>query len=92
MIDRGQVIPVFGDGTSVRDYTFIDDTMDGIMAALSYDTRYDIFNLGNSPGYLEHVIATLEEALRKKAQIKDIPTSPAMSPLHTPISVKHSVC
>jgi UDP-glucuronate 4-epimerase len=82
MIDRGQPIPVFGDGTSGRDYTFVDDTVDGIMAALSYDTQYEIFNLGNShPVTLNTFIATLEEALGQKAQIQRHPDQPGDVPI-----------
>ena len=48
MIDRGQPIPLFGDGSSNRDYTYIDDTIQGVVEALAYDCSYEIFNLGRS--------------------------------------------
>jgi UDP-glucuronate 4-epimerase len=82
LIESGQPIPVFGDGTSGRDYTFCGDTVGGIAAALDYDCAYDIFNLGNShPVALTTLIATLEEALGKKAQIRRLPDQPGDVPI-----------
>ncbi|MBI5086332.1 MAG: GDP-mannose 4,6-dehydratase [Acidobacteria bacterium] len=69
-IDAGKPIPVFGDGSMSRDYTFVSDAVDGIMAALHHDCAYDVFNLGNSsPVLLSDMIRTLEEALGKTAMI-----------------------
>jgi UDP-glucuronate 4-epimerase len=69
-ISRGERIPVFGDGSMGRDYTFVEDTVQGIMAALYHDTRYDIFNLGNShPVTLLEMIETIETAVGEKARI-----------------------
>jgi len=77
LIDRGQSIPVFGNGTSGRDYTFVDDTVQGIMSALAYDCPFDIFNLGNShPVELLELIRTIEEALGKKAKIQWLEDQP----------------
>jgi len=74
MIDRGQPIPMFGDGSSGRDYTFVSDTVQGIRAALDYDCRFDIFNLGNShPVTLTEMISTIETALGKQAIIRQMP-------------------
>jgi UDP-glucuronate 4-epimerase len=82
MIDRGQPIPVFGDGSSGRDYTFVEDTVQGIYQALGYDCRYDIFNLGNShPITLLTLIRTIEEALGKKAEIRWLPDQPGDVPI-----------
>jgi len=82
MIDCGRPIPVFGDGSSGRDYTFVDDTVSGIMAALRYDCRYDIFNLGNSsPVQLTTLIAGIEEALGKKAELQRLPDQPGDVPI-----------
>ena len=82
MVDRGQRIPVFGDGTSGRDYTFVKDTVQGIAAAVDYDCRYDIFNLGNShPVSLNQMIQTIEEALGKKALIQSLPEQPGDVPI-----------
>jgi UDP-glucuronate 4-epimerase len=82
MIDRGVPVPVFGDGSSGRDYTFIDDTVSGIMAALSYEAPYEIFNLGNShPVTLERMISTLEEKLGKKAILERLADQPGDVPI-----------
>ena len=81
-IERGQSIPVFGDGTSGRDYTFVADTVQGIRAALDYDCRYDIFNLGNShPISLNLLIETIENVLGKKALIERLPEQPGDVPI-----------
>lgn len=70
----GQPIPLFGNGLSGRDYTFISDTVEGIMSSLTYDCPYDVFNLGNScPIQLISVIKTLERALGRKAKIHRLP-------------------
>ena len=82
MIDRGQRIPVFGDGSSGRDYTFIHDTVQGIMGALAYDCAFDVFNLGNShPVRLVTLIRTIEGALGKKAEIEWLPDQPGDVPI-----------
>jgi len=82
LIDEGRPIPVFGDGTSGRDYTYCDDTVSGILAALRHDCAYDIFNLGNShPVSLNEMIATLEEAIGKKALIERLPDQPGDVPI-----------
>ena len=44
-IARGALVPVFGDGSTARDYTFIEDIVSGVLAALAYDCRFDVFNL-----------------------------------------------
>jgi UDP-glucuronate 4-epimerase len=82
MIDEGRPIPVFGDGSSGRDYTFIDDIVAGILSALHYATRFDVFNLGNShPVDLNKMIATIEAALGKKAQRQVMPQQPGDVPI-----------
>lgn len=82
MIDRGQPIPVYGDGSSGRDYTFVADTVGGILAALAYDCAYDVFNLGNSqPVQLIDLIRTIEAALGKKAEIQWLPDQPGDVPI-----------
>jgi UDP-glucuronate 4-epimerase len=67
-IYAGQSIDQFGDGTTRRDYTYIDDVIQGTMAALNYDrSPFDIFNLGESETIqLKDLIAAIEKALRKK--------------------------
>ena len=67
-----QPIDQFGDGTTRRDYTYIDDIIQGVMASLGYEgPLFDIFNLGESETVrLKDLIAAIEEALGKKAKIK----------------------
>lgn len=71
LIEAGKPIPVYGDGTTKRDYTFIEDIIDGICAAIKYDkTPYEIINLGGgSPVTLSEMIETIELVLGKKAII-----------------------
>jgi UDP-glucuronate 4-epimerase len=65
-------IPVFGDGTTRRDYTYIDDIIEGVRAAIDYDkSNYEIFNLGESETIeLSKLIDLLEKGLGKKAIIE----------------------
>lgn len=69
---RGEEIVLFGDGSSARDYTYIDDIVQGVIAALEYEgDKYEVFNLGNSsPVKLNDLVAALEKALGVKAKIK----------------------
>lgn len=71
LISENKPIPVFGDGTTKRDYTFIDDIVSGIKAAISYDrTPYEIINLGGGePVSLSRMIEVIENTLGKKAII-----------------------
>jgi UDP-glucuronate 4-epimerase len=78
-----QPIDQFGDGTTRRDYTYIDDIIDGVMAALRYDgAPFDIFNLGESDTIqLKDLIAAIEAAVGKKAKINQLPEQPGDVPL-----------
>jgi UDP-glucuronate 4-epimerase len=73
LMEAGKPIPVFGDGSMGRDYTFVDDTVAGVLAAVEYQflpggTPFDIFNLGNSnPVSLNELIATLERVIGRTA-------------------------
>lgn len=71
-------IDVYGDGSSMRDYTYIDDIIDGIIATLKYNkTKYEIFNLGSgNPISLNDMIKVLEESLNMKAIINRLPMQP----------------
>jgi len=82
-IEAGLPIDQFGDGTTRRDYTYIDDIIDGTMAALKYDgAPFDIFNLGESETIeLKDLIAAIEKALGKKAKINQLPEQPGDVPL-----------
>lgn len=74
-IDRGEPIPQYGDGSSERDYTYVDDTVEGVMGALAYEgPLFDIFNLGESQTTsLRELIERIEQALGKKAIIERLP-------------------
>lgn len=82
-IYAGQPIEQFGDGTTRRDYTYIDDVIQGTMAALKYDgPLFDIFNLGESDTIqLKDLIAAIENALGKKAKVNRLPEQPGDMPL-----------
>ena len=76
LIDSGQPIEMYGDGASSRDYSFVSDIVDGIIAACSVELPgYEIINLGGShPVALKDMITALESALNKKANIIERPT------------------
>ena len=82
-IHAGKPIDQFGDGTTRRDYTYIDDIVQGTMAALKYEgARFDIFNLGESETIqLQDLVAAIEKALGKKAKINQLPEQPCDMPL-----------
>ena len=68
MLISGQTLPIYGDGTTSRDYTYIDDIVDGVIRALEWtaggDPRFEIFNLGESqPVELQRLVAVLEQAM-----------------------------
>lgn len=70
LIDSGTPIPVFGDGSTSRDYTFVDDIVAGILASLDRCDRYRVYNIGgSSPVTLSELIAAIETAVGKKAII-----------------------
>ena len=75
LITTGAEIPIFGDGYSRRDYTYVDDIVTGITAAIAYRrTRYEIINLGcGHPTGLLELIRLLESALDAKARLKFTP-------------------
>ncbi len=82
LIHAGLPIPVFGDGSTARDYTHIDDILDGIMACTEKKFGYEIFNLGESQAVkLNRLIELLEAALGKKARINWQPLQPGDVPL-----------
>ncbi len=82
-IHAGQPIEQFGNGTTRRDYTYIDDVIQGTMAALRYEgPHFDIFNLGESETIqLKDLIVAIENALGKKAKINQLPEQPGDMPL-----------
>lgn len=79
----GEPIDQFGDGTTRRDYTYIDDIIQGVMAAFEYNgPLFDIFNLGESETIeLRELIAAIESAVGRKAKINQLPEQPGDVPL-----------
>jgi len=78
LISAGQPIPVFGDGTTRRDYTYVDDISAGVRAAIDYDqSNYEVINLGESRTVeLRELISLLEQALDRPAEIDRQPLQP----------------
>ena len=74
LIERGEPLPIFGDGETGRDYTYVDDIVAGVLAAIDYTPRpvngaaFEIFNLGNSnPVKLRELLNLIERVTGKKA-------------------------
>src|ERR1041385_9051335 len=88
LITAGKPIPVFGDGSTARDYTYIGDILQGVLACTEKKIGYEIFNLGESQKVkLSYMIELLENALGKKAIIDRQPMQPGDVPLtHADIS------
>ena len=82
LISDGKPIPVFGDGTTRRDYTYIDDIIAGVRAAIDYDqSNYEVINLGESRTVeLRELISLLERALDRHAEIDRQPPQPGDVP------------
>jgi UDP-glucuronate 4-epimerase len=86
LIESGKSIPVYGDGSMGRDYTYVDDIVAGVVASLEYTPEpgrsFEVFNLGNShPVRLAELIAQLEEATGKKALQERLPDQPGDVPI-----------
>ena len=84
---RGEPIRQFGDGSTRRDYTFVDDTVQGVVAALRHAHSapagyFDVFNLGESATTpLRDLIQLIEEAVGRKAKVERLPEQPGDVPL-----------
>lgn len=77
LIEQGKEIPMYGDGSSKRDYTYIDDLIDGMMTVLRHHQGFEIYNLGESrTTSLKELIGLIESALGKKAKIKEMDPQP----------------
>ena len=77
LIEAGEPIPVFGDGGMMRDHTYIDDIVGGVLAAVDRCQGYHIYNLGNStPVSLHDLIEAIQSALGKEAIINRLPRQP----------------
>lgn len=78
LIKNNQPIPFFGDGSTSRDYTYIDDIVDGIVKSINWveknEKSYDVFNLGGDKTVsLKEMVETIEDALNLKANINRLP-------------------
>jgi UDP-glucuronate 4-epimerase len=81
LIINEEEVPFYGDGTTERDYTYIDDIIDGVVRAIQWvqngQGQYEIFNLGESRTIsLNEMVATLEKVIGKKAKLKVLPMQP----------------
>ncbi len=86
LIEAGKPIPVYGDGSMGRDYTYVDDIVSGVLASLDYAPQpklpFEVFNLGNShPVRLAELIAQLETATGRKALQQRLPDQPGDVPI-----------
>jgi UDP-glucuronate 4-epimerase len=81
LIDEGKPIPFFGSGQSSRDYTFVLDTVSGVIAALDRPNGYQIYNLGNSrPITLSYLVETVGAAVGKPVLLDRLPDQPGDVP------------
>jgi UDP-glucuronate 4-epimerase len=88
LIEAGKPVPIYGDGASGRDYTYVDDIVAGVMASLEYQppptngVRYDVLNLGNShPVKLSELVDLLENTTGRKAIRETKPAQPGDVPI-----------
>jgi UDP-glucuronate 4-epimerase len=80
-VSRGVEIQQFGDGSSSRDYTYIDDIVDGIVRSIDRPHGYEIFNLGKGAGTsLKEFIDLVQKHVGKKAKIRVMPDQPGDVP------------
>ena len=82
MMARGQEIPVYGDGGSARDYTYVDDIVQGTVASLDRCEGYEIYNLGEShTTRLDELVDKLSRALGIPAKVRREPEQPGDVPI-----------
>lgn len=89
LLETGRPLPIFGDGLSGRDYTYVEDIVAGVLASIDYvpapgpgNSRYEIFNLGNShPVRLGELVELLERATGRKAVRQRLPEQPGDVPV-----------
>ena len=82
LIRAGKPIPVYGDGLTARDYTYITDILDGVLACTQMEFGYEVFNLGESQTVtLNRLIELLEAALGARACRERLPPQPGDVPL-----------
>lgn len=89
-IQEGRPIDVYNFGNMERDFTYVDDIVDGIVAAIDLESKHELFNLGNNhPEPLSALITALEKGLGKKAQIHHLPMQSGDIPA-TYADIEHS--
>ena len=77
LIHSGEEVPMFGDGSSSRDYTYYEDIIDGVAAAIDAPLKFEIINLGEKrTTELARLIQLISEALGKPARINRLPMQP----------------
>ena len=77
LIHEGKPIPFFGDGTTGRDYTYIDDIIQGVVAALDRPFDFEVFNLGESFCInLRELVESIEKVSHRKAELQMLPIQP----------------
>lgn len=82
LISEGKEIELYGDGRTKRDYTYIADIVQGVVAALDRELGYEIINLGNSVTVeLQHLIGLIEKEVGRKARTKEMPMQPGDLPV-----------
>lgn len=82
LLARGQTVPMYGDGETRRDYTYVDDIVDGIVAAYDLAPAFEIFNLGGAETTrLRDLIAILAEELAVEPRIEYLPDQPGDVPI-----------
>jgi UDP-glucuronate 4-epimerase len=82
LIARGERVPMYGDGSTRRDYTFVDDIVDGIVAARDLAPGFEIFNLGGAETTsLADLVAWIAEELGVAAKIDRLPEQPGDVPI-----------
>jgi UDP-glucuronate 4-epimerase len=81
-LSRGQSVPRYGDGSTARDYTYIDDIVDGILAALDAAAPFEIVNLGGSrTTTLQRLIELVAAALGTEPRVRELPLQPGDVPI-----------
>lgn len=82
LIERGEEVSIYGDGTARRDFTYVDDIVAGVMGALERARGFRIYNLGNSATVeVRELVRIIEGALGKKARLRTLPPEPGDVPV-----------
>jgi UDP-glucuronate 4-epimerase len=83
LIQAGEQVPLYGDGSTRRDYTYVADIVDGILGAAVYqNSNYEVVNLGNNvTTSLLELVGLLEEVLGKRARVVHLPEQPGDVPI-----------